>query len=190
MFYMDGAVKMQKKRNPDKNVIPAGVFYYRIQDPYIKRDLNATEDEEESMLLKALKPDGIINLKDEVLEHLDHKMSGESEVIPVRYNVNGGLSKLSKTVPEEQFELMMEYAVSKIYRAHDEILSGDVKASPYRRGQETGCDFCKYQHICGFDTKIEGYQYHNISKMSKGEALAKMEAERNGVEKDGRELDS
>ena len=190
MFYMDGAVKMQKKRNPDKNVIPAGVFYYRIQDPYIKRDLNATEDEEESMLLKALKPDGIINLKDEVLEHLDHKMSGESEVIPVRYNVNGGLSKLSKTVPEEQFELMMEYAVSKIYRAHDEILSGDVKASPYRRGQETGCDFCKYHHICGFDTKIEGYQYHNISKMSKGEALAKMEAERNGVEKDGRELDS
>ena len=190
MFYMDGAVKMQKKRNPDKNVIPAGVFYYRIQDPYIKRDLNATEDEEESMLLKALKPDGIINLKDEVLEHLDHKMSGESEVIPVRYNVNGGLSKLSKTVPEEQFELMMEYAVSKIYRAHDEILSGDVKASPYRRGQETGCDFCKYQHICGFDTKIEGYHYHNISKMSKGEALAKMEAERNGVEKDGRELDS
>lgn len=190
MFYMDGAVKMQKKWHPDKTIIPAGVFYYRIQDPYIDRKSGVTEEEEQAALLKELKPDGVINLKNEVLEHLDHKMVGESEVIPVKYNKNGSLAKVSKAVPSEQFELMMDFASAKIHRAHEDILQGDIKAEPYRRGQETGCDHCKYRHVCGFDTKIEGYQYHNISKMSKEEALSKMQAERNGVKKDGRELDN
>ena len=181
---------MQKKWHPDKTIIPAGVFYYRIQDPYIDRKSGVTEEEEQAELLKELKPDGVINLKNEVLEHLDHKMVGESEVIPVKYNKNGSLAKVSKAVPSEQFELMMDFASAKIHRAHEDILQGDIKAEPYRRGQETGCDHCKYRHVCGFDTKIEGYQYHNISKMSKEEALSKMQAERNGVENDERELDN
>ena len=190
MFYMDGAVRQQKERYPEKEIIPAGVFYYRIQDPYIERKSGATEEEDQKSLLKALKPDGVINLKDEVLEHLDHRMSGESEVIPVKYNKNGSLAKASKTVPAEQFELMMDFATAKIQRAHEEILRGDIKAEPYRRGQETGCDYCQYRHICGFDTRIEGYGYRNIDKMSKEEAFSKMQAERNGVDEDGRELDN
>ncbi len=42
MVYMDAAVEFQKKRHPDKEVIPAGVFYYRIQDPLVDK----TEDKE------------------------------------------------------------------------------------------------------------------------------------------------
>ena len=44
MVYMDAAVEFQKKRHPDKEVIPAGVFYYRIQDPLVDK----TEDKEKS----------------------------------------------------------------------------------------------------------------------------------------------
>ena len=44
--------------------------------------------------------------------------------------------------------------------------------------QETGCDYCKYRHICGFDVKIPGYGYRDIGQMSKEQAIASMEAER------------
>ena len=58
-----------------------------------------TEDSGEEIqedILKELKPDGVINCKDEVLAHLDRRMEGESLVVPVKYNKNGSLSKTSR----------------------------------------------------------------------------------------------
>ena len=47
-------------------------------------------------------------------------------------------------------------------------------AKPYRNGQETGCDYCGYRNICGFDTRLNGYEYRKIRKMSLEEAIAAM----------------
>ena len=135
------------------------------------------EEQTEEAILKELKPDGLISLKDDVLKHLDHSGSGESLAVPVKYNKNGSLSKGSKAVPEEEFRLMMEHAARKIEETHRRILSGETDAKPYRKGKETGCDYCKYRHICGFDVKIPGYEYRDIEKMSKDQVIAAMEAE-------------
>lgn len=172
MVYMDAAVKQEKKWHPDKEIIPAGVFYYRISDPLVDKQ----EEQTEEAILKELKPDGLISLKDDVLKHLDHSGSGESLAVPVKYNKNGSLSKGSKAVPEEEFRLMMEHAARKIEETHRRILSGETDAKPYRKGKETGCDYCKYRHICGFDVKIPGYEYRDIEKMSKDQVIAAMEA--------------
>lgn len=177
MVYMDAAVKDQEQRCPDKEVVPAGVFYYRINDPLVDKQ---PEEQVEEAVLKELKPDGIIHLKDEVLNHLDHCMSGESAVIPVKYNKDGSLSKTSKAVSSEAFETMMNYAVQKIEKTREQILDGEVDANPYRRGQESGCDYCGYRHVCGFDTKISGYRYRDIGKMSMEEAVQAMQAEGKG----------
>ena len=40
------------------------------------------EEEIWQKVLKELKVDGVMNLKDETLEHLDHCQAGESAVIP------------------------------------------------------------------------------------------------------------
>ena len=170
MVYMDAAVKNEQKRYPDKEVIPAGVFYYRIQDPLV--DMQGGELKE--ALLKELKPDGIINLHADVLEHLEHRKEGESLAVPVKYNKNGSLAKSSKVVSEEEFQAMIAYAIKKVEEARQKILSGDTSAAPYRRGQETGCDFCPYRHICGFDRKVPGYVYREFGNTSKEEALAAM----------------
>lgn len=179
MVYMDAAIQLEKVENPGKEIVPAGVFYYRIQDPLVDKSKTGGEEE---LLLKELKPDGIINLKDEVLEHLDHTKSGESLAVPVRYNKNGSLAKGSKAVTEEEFQLMMRHAARKVEEAHLKILEGRTEAVPYRKGQETGCDYCRYRHVCGFDVKIPGYGYREIGKMSREEALAAMAARDGGKE--------
>ncbi len=179
MVYMDAAIQLEKAENPGKEIVPAGVFYYRIQDPLVDKSKTGGEEE---LLLKELKPDGIINLKDEVLEHLDHTKSGESLAVPVRYNKNGSLAKGSKAVTEEEFQLMMRHAARKVEEAHLKILEGRTEAVPYRKGQETGCDYCRYRHVCGFDVKIPGYGYREIGKMSREEALAAMAARDGGKE--------
>lgn len=192
MFYMDSAVKIQQKKHPNKDVVPAGVFYYRIQDPFVDRKLKEGQEDKEDIekdILKALKPDGIINLKDEVLNHLDHKMSGESEAIPIKFNKDGSLAKTSKVVPEEHFRVMMEYATKKILASKEEIKEGNIKAEPYRQGNATGCDYCRYRHICKFDSKIQGYRYRDLRKLTKEEAISKMQCFENGEAIDEGELD-
>lgn len=174
MVYMDAAVRLEESQHPGKEIIPAGVFYYRIQDPLVEK---TEEGGEEELILKELKPDGIINRKEEVLEHLDHQKAGESLVIPVRYNKDGSLAKGSKSaVSEEEFQLMMRHAARKVVETRQKIMEGRTEAAPYRRGQETGCDYCPYRHVCGFDVKIPGYEYREIGKMSRGEAMAAMAA--------------
>lgn len=173
MVYMDAAVKSEERQRPGQEVVPAGVFYYRIQDPLVDKDESRGVEE---AFLKELKPDGLINLKDESLWHLDHCAEGESLVVPVKYNKNGSLSKASKAVPEEEFQVMMRHAVGKVAEAHRRILKGEAQAAPYRKGQETGCDYCGYRHVCGFDVKIPGYAYQEINKMSMEEAIQAMKA--------------
>lgn len=174
MVYMDAALQLEQKKHPEKEILPAGVFYYRIQDPLIDRP---KEGEEQESILKELKPDGMISLEKEVLEHLDHCMVGESSVIPVKYNKNGSLSKSSKAASAQDFYLMMKYAVNKVEEIRQKILSGDVKVNPYRRGTETSCDYCSYRQICGFDTKMEGYRYREIDAMSVDKVIQAMKGE-------------
>lgn len=174
MVYMDAALQMEQKKHPEKEILPAGVFYYRIQDPLIDRP---KEGEEQESILKELKPDGMISLEKEVLGHLDHCMGGESSVIPVKYNKNGSLSKSSKAASAQDFYLMMKYAVNKVEEIRQKILSGDVKVNPYRRGTETSCDYCSYRQICGFDTKMEGYRYREIEAMSVDKVIQAMKGE-------------
>lgn len=174
MVYMDAALQLEQKKHPEKEILPAGVFYYRIQDPLIDRP---KEGEEQEAILKELKPDGMISLEKEVLEHLDHCMVGESSVIPVKYNKNGSLSKSSKAASAQDFYLMMKYAVNKVEEIRQKILSGDVKVNPYRRGTETSCDYCSYRQICGFDTKMEGYRYREIEAMSVDKVIQAMKGE-------------
>ena len=38
----------------------------------------------------------------------------------------------------------------------------------------TGCDYCAYRAICGFDTRIEGYEYRRLEKYSKEDVLEKI----------------
>ena len=51
-----------------------------------------------------------------------------------------------------------------------------MAAYPYHYGQESGCDYCNYKHICGFDSRIAGFKYHEIDKLSMEEAVSNMKA--------------
>jgi len=180
MVYMDMAMQLEQKKNPGKKVVPAGVFYYRLDDPFVEKQEKETV---ERAILKELRPDGLINSNGEVLRHLDHTLEKDSVVIPVKYNKDGSLSKASKVVNEVDFHLMMNHALKKVKEAGNNILEGETKVSPYRRGDETGCDYCKYKHVCGFDIKIPGYEYRDIDKMSNEEVLEAIReefAEENG----------
>ncbi len=181
MVYMNAALDYVKEKYPAKEPVPAGVFYYHIQDPLIEKE--ADEKKREEKILKTLRPDGIVNLEKESLGHLDRNIKGESLAVPVKLKKDNSISGTSKTVTGEEFRTMAAYAREQVEKIHGRILDGDVRIRPYRQDQKSGCDYCAYRHICGFDLDIPGYGYRNIEKLDKPEALGKMRAVLDGKRK-------
>lgn len=175
VVYMNAALEMQQKKHPEKLVIPAGVFYYRMKDPIV--DKPAQGKDAEDAILRELRPDGVVQGSEEVLEHLDRGFTGTSQVIPAARTQTGALSKTSKVLSEEEFRVISEFAKKQIQEVEKEILDGNAQLKPYALGGSTGCDYCPYHAVCGFDEKIEGHEYRKFDKLDKEEALEKMRKE-------------
>lgn len=53
VVYMDAALKLQESRHPGKQAVPAGIFYYHIDDPVIDREDGMTDEEIEAGILRS-----------------------------------------------------------------------------------------------------------------------------------------
>ena len=173
--YMNAALEAEKERFPDKEIVPAGIFYYRIQDPVVDR---ADSDQDvENRILKELRLDGLINDEKASLEHLERGLAGASLLIPAGRNKDGSLSKNSHALPAEVFRTVLAYAGEKEKQIRADICAGKTEAAPYQMKDATGCDYCAYRDICGFDLRISGCRYRKLEKYSMDDAVAKMWAE-------------
>lgn len=166
--YLGAALKYEEKKHPEKQVVPAGIFYYQVQDPLVQED---------ESLLKTLRPDGLVNEDGMVIELLDQELEGESEVIPVKRNKDKSLSKTSKALRQEDFAVMVEYAEHIAEKIEKEMLSGETGIEPYMLGKKTGCDYCRYKGVCGFDILTDGCDYRRLPNYDKEDALAMMRKE-------------
>lgn len=175
VVYMNAAMEMSRQESDGKQVVPAGLFYYRVQDPIVEK----TEDEAEleDAFLKELRPDGIVLNRSEVISHLDRSIEKESKVIPVAKTKGGDVSKRSKVLSEEEFSLISEFAGLQVQKVGKQILEGEAQISPYKLDNQTGCTYCPYHGICGFDEKLDGYAYRELEKQKPEEALNMMRKE-------------
>lgn len=172
VVYLEATMEITKEAHPTKKVIPAGIFYYRIDDPMIERQAGMPSKEEiNEDILKELKVNGLVNEDKEILKKLDHifeeEKSVKSKVIPVELTAKGTFSAYSSVAKEEQFYALTKYARSKIQDFGKEIVDGNTKAEPYKLEKKTACDYCKFDGICGFDKKLPGNQYRMLKKMDK-----------------------
>lgn len=171
VVYMEEALKLEEKRHPGKTAVPAGIFYYRMKDPVV--DKEPDQEKLEEAILKELRLDGLVNEEDAVIRRLDREFQDTSSVIPVKKS-KGGYAKSSKTLSQEEFTEALVFAGKKREELKERMTQGDADAAPYELGKETGCDFCRYRNICGFDERIEGYEYRKLSRLTKDEALEAM----------------
>lgn len=164
--YLNAALELEKKKHPNKEIIPAGIFYYQMKDPMVEK---TEEDQVQDALLKELRPSGLVSSDPEVLNHLDHTGTRSSLAAPFARNKDGSISKTSRAASRKEFELLSSYTRKKTGQLKEEILEGNAKKEPYELGTSTGCDYCPYHGICGFDEKIEGCGYRNLVSQKREE---------------------
>lgn len=179
VVYMDAAMEKIGREYPDKTVVPAGLFYYHIEDPMVERKPVESEEETNADILKALRMNGLVNGDREALAHLDNRLGEEatvdSDVVPVSIKNEAIVERRSQAAGEEKFRVLGAYVNRKMKHMGREILDGNIAASPYKNGQKTACDYCPYHSVCGFDLKTDGYQFRRFDKLSPEEIWGKME---------------
>lgn len=179
VVYLSASMELQQKKNPDRTVEPAGVFYYNIDDPIVDKTSDV-----ETAILKELKMNGLVNNDMHISKYLDTSFmdaegningSVKSDVVPIETNKDGYPTKRSQAASSRQFKEMTEYVNHKIVEIGREILDGRAEVNPYKLGERTACDYCAFQGICGFDVKLPGNRYHQLKKLEKEDVFGKLE---------------
>ena len=176
LVYLDAAMEFNKRKNPKKLVIPAGIFYYNMKDPIV----DITEFPEKAVeqeLLEKLRMNGLVNKEEAVIRLIDKEFDKKSQVIPVSYNKDGTLSKQSSAVSAEQFAEVMAFVKKSMSKMGKEMLNGNIAVLPYEKENRTACDFCDYQAICGFDETQPSYFFRRLKEFDKEEFLKKIHEE-------------
>ncbi|WP_455437047.1 helicase-exonuclease AddAB subunit AddB [Hungatella hathewayi] len=177
VVYMDAALEMEERRNPDKTVIPAGIFYYNINDPVIERKGDMSPEAIDRRILKELRMNGLVNSELEVISHLDHEIETESDVIPVAMK-NGLIQEAKSSVAGgKRFSALKRYVNEKLKTEGREILDGVVAVNPYKQGNKTACDYCPYHAVCGFDLKTSGFGFRKFKPLKSEEIWPVIEGE-------------
>lgn len=181
--YMNAVKEKKEQQYPGRKIIPAAMLYYQMKDPMIQTEEELTEEEINEKLRKELKNTGVVNGIEGAVEALDQEFSSKSDVVPVERKKDGSYSLRSDILGEEDLEVVMDYARQKIRQMGLEILRGEIGIYPCRQSTGTACDYCVFAGICGFDSRVDGYHYHEIGDPGEEVILKKMRAELKKEEK-------
>ena len=165
VVYLNAAMELLKKQNPDKNVVPGAFVYYHVSDPMVEGKEGMTEEEIEALIKRQLRVSGIVNSEPEVLVGLDKSHEEKSDVIPIEYKKDGSLSSRSSVMSGEQIDVLIKYARQKVEDLGKEIAEGNIAMNPKVLKDRDACTFCQYKNVCSFDSGLPGYEKQELKAL-------------------------
>ncbi len=171
VVYLNAALEKARK-DQEKNVVPAGIFYFHIQDPFVDFAEGVSVEEN---LLAEFDLSGLVLGEKEIVEHLDF---GEEKSLPVSYKKDGTFTAASSVATREQFQALGDYVKKQLLTYGNEIIDGNISIAPYKEEKRTACDYCDYKGICGFDPSFAGNRYRKMKKTDKKELWNQIEERR------------
>lgn len=150
IVYLDVISQMEKSYEPDKNIIPAGAFYYNINDPVIEAK-KIKNDDVDSAILNELKLKGYQN--DELEKFSDKKIDGET------------------------LNLLMKHGRNVVRDLGNSLASGNAMTSPYQLydgGLKDACTYCNYKGVCSFDSSLPWCKLRRLKNYKEAEIIDKI----------------
>lgn len=181
VLYMAAAADLERRKNPEKEIVPAGMLYYYVDDPVIGIDAGEDEVDVEAEMLKKYRCDGYVSRDADILQKLDSvfgvngvlESSADSVCIPVGTKKDGDFTRNSKVMTDGQWTKMISHTMQKAAEFGRDIMDGRIDVSPYRLGDKTGCDFCRFGGICGMERG--GERFRELQKMPEQDIWEEME---------------
>lgn len=201
ILYLSAAMEIQERKNPNKEAIPAGVYYYNMKNPIVdaprleekyvgdekQQEIldNAVKEEVEKSILEQLRMNGLSNENPQILEMLDHTDNKKSLVIKNLSRDESGMPKgRSQVASTEQMKNLCHYGKKKAENLGSQMMKGNISVNPYEYKGKTACDYCEYGGVCGFDTGIEGYRYRRLNNMELNDVWNYLEQRKDSIEEE------
>lgn len=137
-----------------QRLVPAGVFYVNLRGEFAsaKSRADVLADRAEA-LRKGYTHFGRFDAGH--IQQLDPR--GESS----QFKTGG---RAYDRMNSSEFRELLNRAVENLVRFGDEIYSGVIAPTPFRKGGETACDFCEYTAICRFDPWVQPFRSLQTTK--------------------------
>lgn len=172
--YLNAAMEYVKKEQPEKEVVPAGILYYHIDDPILDMKEEKTPEEINAQLRRELRLTGIVNDDESIIEKIDASPGTVKEVLPLSRKKDGSFAASSLLMSRENIELVSGYVSGKLKELGKDILDGEIGMHPYSRKDREACTFCPYSRVCGFDRKLPGCEMRVLQEEDREVILEKM----------------
>ncbi|MEY8764101.1 MULTISPECIES: helicase-exonuclease AddAB subunit AddB [Clostridium] len=177
LIYLD-AILTELDEKMDVDAVPAGILYFKLDDPIIRSSGNISDDEIKERIVKSLKMNGLLLSDPDIIKKMDKDIKSSSDIIPASVKKNGSLSKAKSSLATvEQFQLLRKYVRNTIGKLCDEMLEGNIDIAPCKNKNRSACSYCIYSAICQFDISMDGNRYKVIRDKSNEEVWKDIENE-------------
>ncbi|MDD6492098.1 MAG: helicase-exonuclease AddAB subunit AddB [Firmicutes bacterium] len=177
VVYMNVACEAEQKKHRDKEIVPAALLYYHVDDPLVRTEEALTPEEINREILKELRTTGLVRGEEKVVSLLDKNFTDKSLIVPVERKKDGSFSVRSSVIAKEDYEVVSEFVNHKIKQFGREILEGNIEVNPCRQGGRDSCAYCAYKGVCEFEEKLPGYEVRILGGYPEEELLEKMREE-------------
>lgn len=141
---------------------PAGMLYCLLKNPVQEgKTAHFTQADACESLWKKLRMSGWLLDDEAVVRGID----AENRFVRIAFKKDGSLSAASRQNVKtlEEMRQLLRYTSYQLGAAGEAILDGQIKVSPYRRGARSACQYCAYRDLCGFDVKLPGTAYRDLT---------------------------
>lgn len=143
---------------------PAGVFYFRIEEPRIDKSGDARNDEPVDLSRK-YKLEGAIVNDPVAIRGIAGDFTGRSEIVQIMRTKDGELKGTGseRLFEPEEFDSFMEEVEGTVKDICKGIVTGEISPKPKKKNhQMNSCTYCQYRSICRFDTVFKDCRYEWI----------------------------
>lgn len=160
LAYLDVVMTHAPQLLQREDVLPGGMLYFRIKDPFAAAKGPLDSRDIENMILKQLKMKGFLLKDQDVIRLMDSEINGNSDILPAAYSEKSGLyTKGDNLLTYEEFKVLKRYMEDVLKDIGEEIVAGNIAVRPYSHRGKKPCSYCLYSAICRFDTIIPGNNY-------------------------------
>ncbi|MDD3890060.1 MAG: helicase-exonuclease AddAB subunit AddB [Syntrophomonadaceae bacterium] len=168
------AVLYSKSIRENQLVKPAGILYFKIDDPMVNSEEKIVANIEEQ-IAKELKMKGLL-LKDvKVVRDMDRDIQGYSSIIPIGLNKDDKFYSNSSVIEEEDFLALIRHVENLVKEIGEEIIKGKITIEPVKTEQYEQCQYCKYRAICQFDQLFASNNFRHIRTVKDEAVISKIQ---------------
>jgi ATP-dependent helicase/nuclease subunit B len=180
VVYMNVAAEAEKKNHPEKEIVPAALLYYHVENPMIKEEKDMSPEEVNDRILRELRTTGMVSSDEKVISLLDKGFTDKSLLIPVERKKDGSFTASSNVISREDYEAVSAFVTQKMKQFGREILAGNISVNPCETETGTACTYCAYKGVCSFDEKVPGFEIRHFPKLTEDEWMLKIREESKG----------